>query len=129
MLVRGRSMQPTLGDGTLIISHTIKDSSGLGYGDVITFHPIPDGQVTYVKRVVGLPGDILEARSNFLFVNGVSDGISQTGTGTWGPITVPPNTVFLLGDNRVASCDSRTLGCISFSQICAKVIGKSVLLS
>lgn len=129
MMVRGSSMKPTFHDRELVIGFIIKDILHLERGDVATFYPIASCPNIYIKRIVGLPGDILEAQSDLLFVNGMSDGISQTGTGTWGPITVPPNTVFLLGDNRAASCDSRTLGCISFSQICAKVIGKSVLLS
>lgn len=89
-------------------------------------YPIASSPNIYIKRIVGLPGDILEARSDLLFVNGVSDGISQTGTGTWEPITVPPNAVFVMGDNRTVSIDSRTIGCIPLQQICVKVIGKSV---
>lgn len=129
MLVHGQSMQPTLGDGALIMSSTVKDLSDLEHGDVITFHPAPNSQTSYVKRIVGLPGDVIEAQNDLLFVNGKSDGLSQPGTGTWKPITVPPNAVFVLGDHRTASIDSRTIGCIPLQQICAKVIWKSALLS
>ena len=129
MLVHGRSMQPTLGDGTLIISYTVKDLSDLEHGDVITVHPTPDSHAAYVKRVIGLPGDVVEAQNDLLFINGKSDGLSQLGTGTWGPMTVNDDCVFALGDNRTVSIDSRTLGCIPFQQVCAKVVWKSVLLS
>lgn len=129
MLVRGQSMQPTLGDGTLTISLTAKLFPSLEHGDVITFHPASNSQVAYVKRIIGLPGDTIEAQNDLLFINGKSDGYSQPGTGTWGPITVPPNEVFVLGDNRAVSVDSRTIGCIPLQQICTKVIGKGVLLS
>lgn len=128
-LVRGRSMQPTLRDGALIISHTVKDLSDLEHGDVITFHPTPNSRAAYVKRVVGLPGDVIEAQNDLLFINGKSDGLSQFGTGTWGPMTVNDDCVFALGDNRAVSIDSRTLGCIPFQQVCAKVVWKSALLS
>lgn len=128
-LVHGRSMQPTLGDGALIVSYTIKDSSDLRRGDVIIFHPSPDSQVAYVKRVVGLPGDVIEAQNDLLFINGKSSGFSQLGTGTWGPMIVNDGCVFALGDNRAVSIDSRTLGCIPFHQVCAKVVWKGVLLS
>lgn len=128
-VVRGRSMQPTLDAGVLIISHTVKDLSGLECGDVVTFHPAPDSRAAYVKRVIGLPGDVIEARSDLIFINGKSDGISHLGTGTWGPVVVPENTVFVMGDNRSHSCDSRTLGCIPFKQICTKVVGEIGLLS
>lgn len=50
MLVHGRSMQPTLGDGTLIISYTVKDLSDLEHGDVITVHPTPDSHAAYPSR-------------------------------------------------------------------------------
>ena len=129
MLVRGRSMQPALGDGSLIISCTVKDLSDLGHDDVIIFHPAPDSQIAYVKRVIGLPGDVIEAQSNLLFLNGTSDGIFRMGTGTWGPITIDDDCVFVMGDNRAVSIDSRTIGCIPFQQICAKVVWKSSLLS
>lgn len=129
MLVCGQSMQPTLGNGTLIISLTAKHFPSFEHGDVITFHPAPDSEVAYVKRIIGLPGDTIEAQNDLLFINGKSDGYSQLGTGTWGPITVPPNAVFVLGDNRTVSVDSRILGCIPLQQICTKVIGKGVLLT
>lgn len=129
ILVHGRSMQPTLRDGALIISLTVKDLSELEHGDVITFHPTPNSQAAYVKRVVGLPGDVIEAQNDFLFINGKSNGLSQLGTGTWGPMIVNDGCVFALGDNRAVSIDSRTLGCIPFQQICAKVVWKNVPLS
>lgn len=129
ILVHGRSMQPTLRDGALIISLTVKDLSDLEHGDVITFYPTPNSQAAYVKRVVGLPGDVIEAQNDLLFINGKSNGLSQLGTGTWGPVTVNDNCTFVLGDNRRSSCDSRTFGCIPFTQICSKIIGKNMLLS
>lgn len=125
----GTSMASTFDDGEYVLVAAVRDCRELQRGDVITFYPATDSRVTYVKRVVGVPGDVLEARSDLFFLNGTSSGIFHMGTGTWGPVTVPPNTVFVMGDNRVVSCDSRTFGCIPFTQICAKVIGKNMLLS
>lgn len=123
MWVRGSSMSPTICEGEIVVGWMVKDTSCLQRSDVITFHPVADNQETYVKRVIGLPGDVVEAQNDLLFVNGMSDGYSELETGTWGPITVPPDTVFVLGDNRAVSCDSRTIGCIQLQQVCAKVIG------
>lgn len=122
-------MSSTFDDGDYVLAVAVRDCTELQRGDVITFYPTSDSQTAYVKRIIGVPGDILEARSDLLFLNGTSDGIFHMGTGTWGPIAVPPNTVFVMGDNRTVSVDSRTIGCIPFSQICEKVIGKSVSLS
>lgn len=125
----GTSMESTLVNGDYVLAVTVHDCTELRRDDVITFYPSLGSQDIYVKRVAGVPGDILEARGDLLFVNGKSDGYSQTGTGAWGPITVPQNTVFVLGDNRAVSLDSRSIGCIPFRQVCAKIIGENLSLS
>ena len=73
-------------------------------GDVITFEdPAQDGHYL-VKRVVGVAGDRIEIRSGVLFRNGkaVSEPYIDTKIedGDFGPVTVKPGTVFVLGDNR-----------------------------
>ena len=129
MWVRGSSMSPTICEGEIVVGWMVKDTSSLQRSDIITFHPVTNNQETYVKRVIGLPGDTIEAQNDFLFVNGMSDGLSQPGTGTWGPMTVDDDCIFALGDNRAVSIDSRTIGCIPFQQVCAKIVWKSTLLS
>jgi len=79
----------------------------------------------YVHRVVGLPGDTLEMRDYRLFRNGtpvdelyppLPDSAAAAGAppraGTWGPLVVPRDSLFLLGDNRAHSLDSRFRGFI-----------------
>lgn len=124
----GTSMAATFDDGEYVLIAAVRDCREIQRGDVITFYPDQVSSTPYIKRVVGLPGETIEADNSSVFVNGIEVSFWH-GTGTWGPITIPADAVFVLGDNRGMSCDSRTLGCISFSQICAKVIGKSVLLS
>lgn len=126
--VCGNSMASTFNDGEIVISVTIWDSTKLQRGDVVTFYPEKGGSMTYIKRIIALPGETIEAKENAVWVDGREISYWH-GTGTWGPVTVPPNAVFVLGDNRAASCDSRALGCIPLSQLCAKIIGKNVLLS
>lgn len=82
----------------------------------------------YIKRIIALPGETVEARGSAVYVDGREISF-WLGTGSRGPITIPENAVFVLGDNRGVSCDSRQIGCIAFSQIETKVVGKSVYLS
>lgn len=124
----GISMASTFNNGEYVLVAAVRDCTALRRGDVITFTPEADSNMTYIKRIVALPGETVEARSNAVYVDGKEISF-WLGTGSWGPIIVPSNAVFVLGDNRAVSCDSRVLGCIPFQQICAKVIGKSVILS
>ena len=122
VLVRGNSMQPTYHDGEIAIGVTVKDTSNLERGEVITFHPPTSEQIVYIKRIIGLPGEIVEARGGLLFINGVSDGISQSGTGTWGPVQIEDGCVFVLGDNRSRSSDSRVFGPVPSGRVLTRVV-------
>ena len=122
LLVRGSSMQPTISEGELVVGWMVKDRSSLRRGDVITFHPVHSTDVTYVKRIVALPGEIVEVQDDMLLVNGKDVGLSYTGTGTWGSVVVEDNYIFVLGDNRIRSIDSRIFGSVPVEQIVARVI-------
>lgn len=115
-------MQPTYHDGEIIIGFTVKNTSSLERGDIITFRPFASNQAVYIKRIVGLPGETIEARGGLLFINGVSDGISQPGTGTWGPVQVEGGCVFVLGDNRARSSDSRVFGPVPSGRVLTRVL-------
>lgn len=97
-------------------------------GDVIVFNPSEaarggcDAQanVPFVKRVIGLPGDRVRVRGHVAFVNGERFEVPAARTGVGfspadfpenpeeQPILVPPRKLFVLGDNRPFSCDSRS---------------------
>ncbi len=100
------------------------------YGDVIVFKYPKDPSLDYIKRVVGLPGDIIEMRDKKLFRNNVEvkesyvrnsdpQGIVPT-RDNYGPFTVPANEYFVLGDNRDNSQDSRFWGTVEKSAIRGK---------
>jgi len=83
--------------------------------DVVVFKHPPDPARDFIKRVVGVPGDTVELRRGFLFVNGepveepyLNELYRQASS--FGPVTVPSGQYFLLGDHRNHSSDSRVWG-------------------
>jgi signal peptidase I len=89
-------------------------------GDVIVFEYPEDPRKDFIKRVIGLPGDVVEGKDKRVYVNGKlyenshevhkeSDIISreQNPRDTFGPVTVPADSYFVMGDNRDRSYDSR----------------------
>lgn len=113
--VAGQSMEPTLygADGLLLT----RGYSEPRRGDIIVAHVIDrNGQPEdIVKRVVGLPGDRVEIRGDWAIVNGVPESGYAVerieGGGVFQPErTVPKGTLFVLGDNRPVSLDSRYVG-------------------
>ncbi len=104
-------------------------------GDVVVFTPPPgfarDAAGTpFIKRVIGVPGDKVAIRDGHVFVNGVEliepyvyEGQPTVATGRYEDLTVPADKLFVLGDHREASEDSRTFGPIARSS----VIGRAFL--
>jgi signal peptidase I len=100
-------------------------------GDVIVFTPPEPGQdKPYIKRVIGLPGDTVEVHDDGVYVNGTQieepylegDTTScRTGTSPFcGSVTVPQGSVYVLGDNRSNSEDSRFFGPVPENRIIGK---------
>jgi len=94
--------------------------------DIIVFKSVEGGteggQEELIKRVVGLPGDEISVQDGALFVNGerqeepyVND--QSPDTSSFEPMVVPEGKVFVMGDNRADSLDSRFIGPISFENI------------
>lgn len=136
-VVQGKSMMPTLQDGNLIVINKAFHQLGeLHRFDVIVFHA--SSEEDYVKRIIGLPGDRLEYKQDKLYVNGVfiqepflqpykqqlSKGLLTedfTLKEVTGQVVVPNYSLFVLGDNRLESWDSRKFGFIDIHQIVGKV--------
>jgi signal peptidase I len=122
------SMAPTLqrGDTALIDKITLRVRDPRRE-DLVAFHNPQDGRLT-VKRVVGVAGDSVELRDAVLFVNGSAvdepevDLDSDDGT-YYGPMTVPADAVFVMGDNRGSSIDSRAFGPVPLSALVGRAYG------
>jgi signal peptidase I len=102
-------------------------------GDVVAFKTPPLAAVrcgvggTFVKRIVALPGETFAERDGFVLIDGkplaepyVAD--ANRDRLTIRPVRVPPGRYFLLGDNRVASCDSREWGAVPRGSLIGKVV-------
>ena len=103
------------------------------FKDVIVFEFPEDPSKDFIKRVIGTPGDVLEMRGKVLYRNGEklnepytqhSDPRIQPRRDNFGPITVPPDKYFVMGDNRDESYDSRFWGYVDTN----KIEGKALIL-
>ncbi|UCH77627.1 MAG: signal peptidase I [Candidatus Coatesbacteria bacterium] len=84
---------------------------------------ISGGPTLLIKRVVGVPGDVVEIRRGVLFRNGraVPEPYLKTDAGAdWGPYIVPPWRYFMMGDNRHDSADSRYFGAVPREYVTGK---------
>lgn len=108
--VDGVSMQPTFhgGDYTLVNKLSYR-WGGLKRGDVIVFQAPDNPKADYIKRVIALPGEMVEVRGGKVWVNGAPLEESYEATPPaydFPPTHVPPDCLFVLGDNRNRSYDS-----------------------
>lgn len=83
----------------------------------------------YIKRVIGLPGERVTFREGLVFINGmaltepyIEGAITSCMRGPWCSLTVPDDAVFVLGDNRQDSTDSRSFGTITHDHIIGQAV-------
>ena len=130
--VRQRSMELTLLQNDRVLVSKLDYRFGSPQrGDIIVFNPpTPDATIPYVKRVIAVGGETIDLRDGKVFVNGRQIDYAETrGQPTLPqaprityPFTVPSGEIFVLGDNRQSSSDSRTFGPVPDANIIGKVI-------
>jgi signal peptidase I len=121
--IPSESMVPTLLIGDRVfVNKFVYQFSEPERGDIVVFQSAEGGEEDLIKRVVGLPGDEISVRDGVLFVNGerreepyVNARFSDDSF--FGPTTVPQGHVFVMGDNRANSRDSRFFGPVPIENI------------
>ena len=125
--VDGYSMEPTLQSGEFVIVNKLAYHLGSPtVGDVIVFHYPRDPQQEYIKRVIGLPGDLVRIENGQVYVDGnpLNEPYIAAPPAYTYQAVVPPDSLFVLGDNRNNSSDSHNWGPVEMHY----VIGKAVFV-
>src|SRR5256885_5285265 len=114
--VEGTSMAPLLSDQERIfINKFVYRFEPIERGDVVVFWYPLDRSKSFIKRVVGLPGETVEIRRGALYVDGKNIPepyvpAQYEDLSDFGPVRVPKDSYFVMGDHRVSSNDSRVFG-------------------
>ena len=119
--VLGQSMEPNLHSTQRVVVEkvTYRVIHGPRRGDIVVID-LPEQTDMLIKRVVGLPGETIEVRDGKVYIEGQQLDEAWTirpGGANYGPQTVPPLHIFVMGDNRGASNDSRNFGPVAIEHI------------
>jgi signal peptidase I len=126
--VEGTSMAPLLSDQERIfINKFVYRFEPIDRGDVVVFWYPLDRSKSFIKRVVGLPGETVELRAGRLYIDGKESKEPYVPAGfldgsSSGPVLVPPESYFVMGDHRDSSNDSRVFGPVPARSIYGKAV-------
>lgn len=124
--IPSESMVPTLSVGDRVLVNKLSYETGdIGRGDIVVFArpggPGADGIADLIKRVVALPGETVEGRDGAVYVDGerLEEDYLPTGVSTspFPPYTVPDDHVWVMGDNRGGSDDSRRFKAVPMDDV------------
>jgi signal peptidase I len=128
--VEGTSMMPSLYDQERLFINQFSYKFGLGKiqrGDTVVFWYPEEPSTSYIKRVIGLPGDTVSVDDGYVIVNGkklVENYIppEYRDDRSYPPVVIPPGQYFVLGDHRISSNDSRAWGLVPRNYIYGKAV-------
>lgn len=127
-MVEGPSMRPTLVNSErLVVNKFIYRFKTPERGDILIFRYPRDPSRDFIKRVIAIPGDSIEIKDGRVYLNGQLQNetyILEKTRGSYGLATVPAGTVFVMGDNRNNSEDSRfkDVGFVPYDLIKGKAV-------
>jgi signal peptidase I len=121
--IEGNSMSPLLANHeSIVINRLVYHFEGIHRGDVVVFRYPLDAKKSFIKRIVGLPGETVQIWQGLVYVNGnwlpepyVPSQYADVSD--FGPIQVPNGNYFVLGDRRSNSSDSRVFGTVATRSI------------
>jgi signal peptidase I len=124
--VEGMSMEPSFHDGQFLLINKLAYRLGEAErGDVVVFRYPRDPSRDFIKRIVGLPGETVEIRDGEVYIDGqLSPTTASINEATYnsGPVTLGPDELYVLGDNRPNSSDSHAWGTLPLDLVIGKVI-------
>ena len=124
-VVRGSSMSPGIHDGDrILVDHLSYVFQEVRRGDIVVLQYPLDPDLDYIKRVIGLPGDVVRIHAGRVSVNGVvldEPYVAEQDGATTVFARVVENSYFVLGDNRPHSSDSREFGLVPDVYVRGKV--------
>jgi signal peptidase I len=122
-LVLSCSMEPNLYENQqLIVDKLTYHFRQPERGEIVVID-MGKGEISLIKRVIGLPGETLEIKNNRVLIDGqvLSEPyLAEAFQRDYGPVTIPEDTVFVMGDNRNNSRDSRMIGPIAIDRIVSR---------
>jgi len=124
--VSGLSMAPHIASGEIVLIDTMAYRlHSPARGDIIAFRHQGETSEIFIKRIIGLPGDRVQIDRGRVIRNGVAltePYVAYPDSRTFAPVTVPADSLYVLGDNRAASDDSRFWGFVPRGDVLGKAL-------
>ena len=124
--VSGLSMEPHIRSGEYVIINTFAYRLGAPHrGEIVAFRHDSDARAVFIKRVVGLPGERIRIERGRVYVDGRTldePYVAMTDDRSFPEVTVPPASVYVLGDNRANSEDSRVFGPVADDRLIGRAV-------